>query len=170
MLVPCFRPVSHGRIKTTRPVSWDVVQRGGGTGDVGGVCWCIGACLVGAIGRVRGDWSWKANPAHFVPFFWPRTSQPRPTSGLNMCLLCTLVEIFCKYGAQELAEEIRFGCNWVVGWHVSAVSWRHGPPSGTERSNGLIYPSPPMCGLVSECLQLLVYSLLPPLSLAYQPI
>ena len=42
------------------------------------------------------------------------TDESAPANlGLNMCLLCSLVEIICKYGAQELVEEDELiGCNW----------------------------------------------------------
>ena len=115
MLVPCFRPVSHGRIKTTRPVSWDVVQRGGGTGDVGGVCWCIGACLVGAIGRVRGDWSWEAKPAHLVPFLATDESAPANLRFENVPLVHFGGDILQVWGSGVGGRE-QFGCNSVVGW------------------------------------------------------
>ena len=35
-----------------------------------------------------------------------------------------------------------FRFNWVVGWHVSAVSWRHGSPFGKGGATASFIPAP----------------------------
>ena len=68
-------------------------------------------------------------------------------------------DIFQVWGSSVGGRE-RFGCNSVVGWHVSDVSGSNGTPS---LAKGGATASPRSCGLVSKCLQLGVYSLLTPL-------
>lgn len=103
-------------------------------------------------------WAWGGGDSAISTTFAFFGQSSETSVSLRFKYYAGLVETLQVNELQELTGENVLG-NWVVGWlarDVSAVSRSNVTPSGKGRSNGrphLFQISPPMCGLVSKCLQ-----------------